>query len=45
MFVCVYLNYFAVQKKLTHCKSIIFQKTKIKKICIHTHTQWNTTQP
>ena len=38
MFVCVYLNYFAVQKKLTHCKSIIFQKTKIKKICIHTHT-------
>ena len=34
----MYLNYFAVQKKLTHCKSTILQKTKIKKY-VYTHTQ------
>ena len=43
MFLCVYLNYFAVQKKLTHCKSTILQTTKIlKNMYTHTHTHIHT---
>ena len=35
-YICIYLNHFAVQQKLTqHCKSTILQKNKLKKIDIY----------